>query len=109
MSTTEELARTAANRLAAEAGVARYRDGRLEPNWLSRNLRPRWRMVRLNGQWYNRDLLRNRITDRGAQVPATRRALTNAEARNVRNTNPWSLSRYTGRHSIVVNPSILPP
>lgn len=96
----EGIARAAATNLASTAGMARFRDGRLEPDWLSRDLRPRWRMVRLNGQWYNRNQLRNRVAGRGAQVPATRRELTNQELANVTNTNPWSLSRYSERHTI---------
>lgn len=98
MSSAEGLARTAAATLASTAGVARFRDGRLEPDWLSRNLRPRWRMVRLNGAWYNRDRLRARLNNRGPQVPATRRDLAEAEVANVRDPNPWSLSRYDARH-----------
>lgn len=98
MSTSEGIARAAATSLASTAGMARFRDGRLETDWLSRDLRPRWRMVRLNGQWYNRNRLRNRVQARGPQVPATRRELTNAELDNVTNANPWSLSRYSERH-----------
>lgn len=97
---SEAIARAAATNLASTAGVARFRDGRLEPDWLSRDLRPRWRMLRLNGQWYNRNRLRDRLEERGPQVPATRRALTAQELANARNTNPWSLSRYRGRYTI---------
>lgn len=96
----EGIARTAAMSLASAAEVARFRDGRLEPDWLSRDLRPRWRMVRLNGQWYNRNRLRDRVEARGPQVPATRRQLSNREQTNVTNTNPWSLSRYSQRYVI---------
>lgn len=85
--TAEGVARAAAARLAAAAGVARYRNGRLDIDWFSRSLRPRWRMVRLNGQWYDRDGVRGL-----AAVPATRRRLTAAELAHVRDPAPWSLA-----------------
>lgn len=105
----EGVARAAATRLAEQAGVARYRNGRLEVDWLSRALLPRWRMVRLDGQWYERRALRDAVRGGASQVPATRRRLTAAEVADAVDDAPWSLSRYTARHSMGANPSMAPP
>lgn len=105
----EGVARAAAARLAGHAGVARYRNGRLEVDWLSRSLAPRWRMVRLDGQWYDRQALRDAVRGGAVEVPATRRRLSAEEVADAVNETPWSLSRYTGRHSMGAFPSIAPP
>lgn len=80
--------------LRAIAGVARARNGRLAIDWISRRQKPRWRMVVLDGQHYNRDRLR-RIVDRGRAVivPRLKRPLTAAEVRAIRDPNPWTLFR----------------
>jgi hypothetical protein len=83
----------------------RYRNGRLEIDWFSRRQLARWRMMPLDGQWYDRgrlrDWLRRRAQDRQGRVqtrastydvvPASRRRLTPAEARDAQDTNPWRL------------------
>ncbi len=73
------------------AGTARTRNGRLAINWQSRRSMPRWRMVPLNGQWYNRGRLRATV-QRRPKVPHSGRALTAEELANALNTNPWSLA-----------------
>ena len=72
--------------------AARARNGRLAINWISRRQRPRWRMLRLDGDWYDRAALQALVRRRGAQVPATRRALTAAELQELEDPNPWGLS-----------------
>ena len=87
-----DIPSAAASRLASIVGAARVRNGRLDVDWLSRALRPRWRMVLLNGQWYDREGLRERVRDRGPEVPGTRRPLSAAEREDVDDPNPWSLA-----------------
>ena len=82
-----------AEQLRVLAGVARARNGRLEINWISRTQRPRWRMVFLDGRWYERESL-GRLLDRRPspeRVPASRRQLTTEELWKLRDPNPWRL------------------
>jgi site-specific DNA-cytosine methylase len=72
------------------ARVARMRNGRLAIDWTSRQQKPRWRMVPLDSQFYNRARLRNAAGARPV-VPSTSRRLTPAELTRIQNTNPWSL------------------
>jgi hypothetical protein len=86
--------------LAALKGIAevhRTRDGRLAVNWLSRREVARWRMLALNGQWYDRGRLRQRVSSNTSQgrvavVPHSSRRMTNAEVAEALNLNPWSLA-----------------
>ena len=73
------------------AGVKRYRDGRLAINVLSRRQKPRWRMLMLNGDWYDRDRLRAELQAAGFFVPQSRRPLTPNERGAARNLQPWTL------------------
>lgn len=96
-----------AEQLRALARVARARNGRLEINWISRAQRPRWRMVFLDGQWYERDSLQ-RLLDRRPLpevVPASRRRLTNAELRKLRDPNPWRLIPPPSRNTTTRAPN----
>lgn len=70
-------------------GTARTRNGRPALDWLSRRSKPRWRMLALNGQWYDRNSLRAR---RPTVVPHSRRPLTEAELATILDPNPWSLA-----------------
>jgi len=77
--------------------VHRTRNGRLQVDWLSRRSLPRYKMLALNGQWYDRRRLRDRIrSDRAAgrrlSVPHSSRALTTAELAAATDPNPWSLA-----------------
>lgn len=79
------------NGLKAIAEVHRTRDGRLAVNWLSRRSKSRWKMVALNGQWYDRQRLRDRVKNRPV-VPHSSRRLAEAELAEILNLNPWSLA-----------------
>lgn len=82
-----------AERLRELAAAARARNGRLAIDWLSRAQKPRWRMVWLDGEWYNRARLRRDVDarPRAPAVPASRRPLTPAELADLRDPNPWGL------------------
>lgn len=79
-----------AERLRALAKVARARNGRLAIDWITRTQKPRWHMMALDSQQYNRGRLRA-MADRRPVVPSTSRRLTNAEMRRIRDPNPWRL------------------
>lgn len=88
---------TNSERLRVLAEMARARNGRLAVDWFTRAQIPRWKLILLNGQWYERERLRQRLErSRGAAnrrltVPATGRRLTNAEIEDASNTSPWRL------------------
>jgi hypothetical protein len=81
------------NNVRAVTGVRRVRNGRLAINRLSRAAKPRWRMILLDGQWYDRDRLRALVsnTRRRTAVPHSARALTAAELADVMDLEPWTL------------------
>lgn len=100
MSSSATAAATAASTDAAEqlrvlAGVARARNGRLATDWISRREKPRWKMIPLDGLWYNRERLRRFMRARPPPpiVPVSRRKLTSREVDAVFDTNPWRLAR----------------
>lgn len=88
-STTTEAAET----LRRLTKTARYRNGRMDVNWVSRAQMPRWKMMRLDGTWYERRgldrLLRRRPPPEVA--PVGRRQLTARELTALRDPNPWTL------------------
>jgi len=99
-----------AERLRVLAGVLRARNGRLAIDWLSRRQKPRWKMVALNGQWYDRDRLQRELKTRPppAAVPASRRRLTQAELGALSDPNPWRLYDRRREGANVVDP-LAPP
>lgn len=77
-------------------GVRRTRNGRLALNRLSRATKARWRMIQLDGQWYDRERLRAMTeavqrSGRRATVPHSTRAMTTAELEDVLDLEPWTL------------------
>ncbi len=83
--------------LAAWLGMHRVRNGRLGVNRLSRREKARWRMLALNGEFYDRDRLRAALADQARRglaapvVPHSRRRLTRAELDAIADPNPWRL------------------
>jgi hypothetical protein len=81
----------AAERVRDLARVARLRNGRLEVDWLSRRLEPRWRMLALDGRWYDRARLRDWLAATGRPPPG-RAALSVAERAAALDPEPWALA-----------------
>ena len=79
------------NKVRNIARVKRYRNGRLAVDVMSRRQKPRWRMLMMNGDWYDRDSLRAEMRAMGHFVPQTRRALAQAEVAHIQNSEPWRL------------------
>ena len=73
------------------AQMHRTRDGRLDMDQLSRTMRPKWTMIRMNGAYYDRKGLAGWLLSRGKFSPATRRPLTPAEIADVENANPHGI------------------
>jgi hypothetical protein len=73
------------------AGTHRTRNGRLAVNWFSRRSKARWRLVPLDGQWYDRARLRGAVA-KNRRVPHSMRPLTAEELADVLNAAPWSLA-----------------
>lgn len=71
-----------------------YRNGRLALDWMTRRQVPRWRLVKLDGTWYDPVLLRSLLASRPGRerVPATGRPLTQDEWLRLMDPNPWRLS-----------------
>lgn len=84
-------AEDAAEKLRSIAQVARYRNGRLAIDWISRREKPRWRMVRLDDQYYDRQRLRKLLNSGRTSPSLPRRRLTAAELASIRDPNPWRL------------------
>ena len=80
VTTARELALATRN-ADDDSGVARYLDGRLGDNRLSRREVARWRLVKLNGVWYDRARLARELRLAASRrVPHSRRLLTPAES-----------------------------
>ena len=78
--------------------VHRYRNGRLEIDYFSRQLRPKYTLIQLDGKYYDRDSLKKFITDQASNiVPESLRALNSVEKKNVNNATPY---RIFGKASV---------
>ncbi len=76
------------------ARVARARNGRLAIDWISRRQMPRWRMLLVDGQHYDRQRLRRllaRAREAQPRLPGATRRLTRAETEAALDPNPWRL------------------
>lgn len=71
--------------------VHRKRDGRMEIDYFSRRLQPRWKLIKIDGVYYDRKSLANWLLTRGASVPTSRRPFTAKELENIRDPNPYGL------------------
>jgi hypothetical protein len=69
----------------------RTRNGRLNVDFLSRRLMPRWKMIKIDGVYYERKALAEWLLRRGAYAPASRRPLTPAQSADVANANPYRI------------------
>ena len=72
----------------------RYLNGRLALNWLGRRMKSRWRMVLLDGQWYDRFGIRAWIKARldrglGAFVPHSKKPLSKADMGAIYDPTPF--------------------
>ena len=73
---------------------ARYLNGRQALNWLGRRMKSRWRMVSLDGEWYDRTAIKTWIsarTQRGlaVHVPHSKKAFTAADLQKIYDPFPF--------------------
>ena len=72
--------------------IHRYRNGRLEVDYFSRELRPKFSLIELNGKYYDRNSLKKFVTQQASNiVPESLRALNSREKKNVNNQTPFRI------------------
>lgn len=81
---------------AAAAGMHRTRNGRLEVDQLSRRLQPRWKMVRVDGRWYDRRALAAWLLGHPGlatvpYAPASRAGIARNQVAAITDANPYRL------------------
>jgi hypothetical protein len=70
----------------------RYRNGREQIEYFSRQLRPAYSLIEIDGKFYDRTSLQKFIQERASNiVPETLRTMTAQEKNTVHNLNPWAL------------------
>ena len=77
----------------------RARNGRLAPDMLSRRLQARWRLLFLDGQYYDRARLRRLVERVGrarAVVPDSRRRFGPSDWEALDDPSPWRVRERRG-------------
>ena len=77
--------------ISSMTDMHRTRNGRLDIDQFSRGLKPKWRMIRIDGAYFDRRKLAEWLTTRGKFAPTTRRALTSREIEALQNANPYRI------------------
>jgi hypothetical protein len=85
--------------LASMAEMHRMRDGRLEVDYLSRELMPRWKLVKVDGVWVERKALSNWILSRGKISPKSRKPLSADELREATNSEPYRIFQKAPKYA----------
>ena len=72
--------------------IHRYRNGRLEIDYFSRKMSPKFSLIELDGKYYDRDSLKKFVTEQASNiVPESLRVLNSKEKANVNNKNPYRI------------------
>ncbi|ABT15079.1 hypothetical protein NY2A_B680L [Paramecium bursaria Chlorella virus NY2A] len=72
--------------------IHRYRNGRLEIDYFSRKMSPKFSLIELDGKYYDRNDLKKFIIEQGSTiVPESLRALNSKEKAIVNNKNPYRI------------------
>ena len=72
--------------------IHRYKNGRLETEYFSRQQLPRYALINLDGDLYGRNSLKTYLKERNTTiVPKTRRQLTKDELAVIFNNNPYRI------------------
>jgi hypothetical protein len=73
-------------------GLHRYRNGRSELDYFSRQLRPRFSLVEIDGKFYDRNTLKKKITNSGLNVsPESLQTLSAKKKSQVMNAHPYRI------------------
>jgi len=79
-------------KVANDLEIHRYRNGRLELEYFSRQQLPRYSLIKLDDSYYGLNSLRTYLKERNTTVvPKTRRRLTKDELAVVFNRNPYRI------------------
>lgn len=78
--------------LANLTGMHRARNARLEVDYLSRGLEPRWQMVRVDGTWYDRRALAEWLVAHGGQTPTRRWTVPPEDVEDVTDPAPYRIA-----------------
>jgi len=71
-------------------GLHRYRNGRSELDFFSRQMRPRHTLVEIDGKFYNRDTLRKKIKNSGLNfAPDLVPKLSQYQRNKIMNARPY--------------------
>jgi len=72
--------------------IHRFRNGRLEVDYFSRELRPKFSLIELDGKYYDRNSLKKFIVNQASNiVPESLRVLNSREKSNVNNQTPFKI------------------
>ncbi|APC25778.1 hypothetical protein BST79_gp265 [Only Syngen Nebraska virus 5] len=72
--------------------IHRYRNGRLEIDYFSRKMSPKFSLIELDGKYYDRDSLKKFVAEQASNiVPESLRVLNSKEKANVNNKNPYRI------------------
>ena len=70
----------------------RYRNGRSEIDYFSRQLRPRYSLIEIDGKFYDRERMRKYIINQGSAIaPETLKAMNKKNTNNTMDINPWRI------------------
>ena len=79
-------------KLAGNLEIHRYKNGRLETEYFSRQQLPRYALIKLDNEFYGLNSLKNYLKERNTTiVPKTRRPLTPAERNMIFNNTPFRI------------------
>jgi hypothetical protein len=80
------------NNLKNKLSIHRYRNGREEINYFSRQMRPKYSLVEIDGKFYDRASLQKFVKDQASNiVPNSLKAMSTSEKNKVVNSNPWGI------------------
>lgn len=79
-------------KLTGNLEIHRYKNGRLETEYFSRQQLPRYALIKLDDSYYARNALKTYLKERNTTiVPKTRRKLTPDELALIFNRNPYRI------------------
>ena len=79
-------------KLTNDLKIHRYKNGRLEIDYFSRELRPKYTLIKLDNKYYDRVSLKKFLNDRvSSTVPESVRMLNAREIANAKNNNPFRI------------------
>ena len=70
----------------------RYRDGSAEIDYFSRQMKPKYSLIEIDGKFYDRNAIKKFVKNQASNiVPESLRAMNAKERNDVVNSNPWRI------------------